>query len=209
MSQKNGIQAIIWDLGGVLVRTEDFRPREQLAAGFGLNRDQLEALVYSGPTGDRAQNGEIELDRHWEKVAKTLNLSPQEISAFLDTFWAGDQLDTALVNTIRKLRGPYRTALLSNAFSDLRRAVEEVWQIQDAFDQIIISAEVGMTKPDPRIYRLALERTGVEPQEAVFIDDTIRNIEGAKAVGLHAIHFKNPVQARQDLENLLIDQQKS
>lgn len=203
MSQETSIRAIIWDLGGVLVRTEDFRPREHLAAGLGMTRAELETLVFSGPSGSQAQNGEIDVAQHWENLRKTLNLSSQEISAFQDTFWSGDRLDTALVDYIRSLHGPYRTALLSNAFSDLRRAIDEFWQIQDAFDEIIISAEVGMTKPDQRIYRLALDRLGARPQEAVFIDDFRHNIEGARAAGLHAIHFQNPIQARNDLEQLL------
>jgi epoxide hydrolase-like predicted phosphatase len=203
MSQETDIRAIIWDLGGVLVRTDDFRPREQLAASLGMTRADLETLVFSGTSGSRAQNGEIDVTQHWENVRAALKLSPQEIGAFQDTFWSGDRLDTALVDYIRSLRGSYRTALLSNAFSDLRRAVEEVWHIQDAFDKIIISAEVGMTKPDQRIYRLALERIGAEPQEAVFIDDFTWNIDGARKAGLHTIHFQYPDQARADLEQLL------
>lgn len=203
MSQETSIRAIIWDLGGVLVRTEDFRPREHLAAGFGMTRAELETLVFSGISGKQAQNGEIDVGQHWENLRETLKLSPQEIETFQDTFWSGDRLDTALVEYIHSLRGSYRTALLSNAFSDLRTAIFEVWQIQDAFDEIIISAEVGMTKPDVRIYRLALERVGVKPQEAVFIDDFTWNIEGAREAGLHAIHFQNPIQARRDLEQLL------
>ncbi len=205
MSQNTSIRAIIWDLGGVLVRTEDFRPREHLAAGFGMTRAELENLVFSGPSGSQAQNGEIDVAQHWENIRNTLKLSPQEIIAFQDAFWGGDQLDTALVDYIRALHDPYRTALLSNAFSDLRKAIDEVWQIQDAFDEIIISAEVGMTKPDQRIYRLALERVGVEPQEAVFIDDFRHNIKGAREAGLHAIHFQDPHQTRSDLEQLLND----
>ena len=207
MSQETNIRAIIWDLGGVLVRTEDFRPREQLAAGIGMTRAELETLVFSGTSGKQAQNGEIDVAQHWENLRATLKLSPQEIEAFQDAFWSGDRLDTALVEYIHSLRGSYRTALLSNAFSDLRAAIFEVWQIQDAFDEIIISAEVGMTKPDQRIYHLVLERVEVEPQEAVFIDDFRHNIKGAREAGLHAIHFQDPHQARSDLEQLLNDRE--
>jgi glucose-1-phosphatase len=203
MEQDISIRAIIWDLGGVLVRTEDFNPREQLAANLGMSRAELETLVFSGSSGSRAQNGEIDVAQHWENVREKLMLSSREISAFQDKFWSGDRLDKTLIDYIRSLRGSYRTALLSNAFSDLRRAIEEVWQISDAFDEIIISAEVGMTKPDQRIYWLALKRIGVQPPEAIFIDDFARNIEGAQAAGLHAIHFQNPSQARADLEQLL------
>jgi epoxide hydrolase-like predicted phosphatase len=112
-------------------------------------------------------------------------------------------LDVELVDYIRELKKNYCTVLLSNAFSNLRAALEERWQIDDAFHHIVISAEAGLMKPDPAIYRLALEKTGFEPEEAVFIDDFERNVEGARDVGLHAIHFQDAAQAREQLETLL------
>jgi HAD superfamily hydrolase (TIGR01509 family) len=68
---------------------------------------------------------------------------------------------------------------------------------------MIISAEVGLVKPDARIFQMAVERLGVEAWQAVFVDDMQRNVEGAKWVGLHGIHFQNPAQIRHDLDNLL------
>ena len=68
------------------------------------------------------------------------------------------------------------------------------------FDVTIFSAEVGLVKPDARIYRLTLEKLGVEPEEAVFVDDFIENVEGAQAVGMKAIHFKSSQQAQQALK---------
>ena len=65
----------------------------------------------------------------------------------------------------------------------------------DAVDDIVVSAEVGIAKPDGRIFELALARLGVQPAEAVFVDDFARNIEGARAIGMPAVHFKNTAQA--------------
>jgi HAD superfamily hydrolase (TIGR01509 family) len=73
----------------------------------------------------------------------------------------------------------------------------------DAFDEIVISAEVHMVKPDPRIYLHTLQRLGVGPRQAVFIDDMPRNVEGARSQGLHAVQFRGPAQARSDLERIL------
>ena len=197
------IQAVIWDLGGVLVRTEDYAPRQALAQRYGMTLAEIEEFVFSGESGDRAQRGEISVEQHWENQGRQLGLSPEEIQAFRDEFWGGDRLDTDLVAYIRRLRLDFKTGLLSNAFSDLRRVVTETWRFADAFDEMVISAEVGVVKPDPRIYHLALERLEAPPEAAVFIDDFRRNIEGARAVGLNAIHFKDPVQARGELEGLL------
>jgi glucose-1-phosphatase len=197
------IQAVIWDLGGVLLRTENTAPRRALAEKFGMTLEAIEDLVFSGQSGDRAQRGEISVEQHWDNVRARLGLGPAEMQAFREQFWGGDRLDSDLVDDIRQLKQTYKTGLLSNAFSDLRAVVTDVWNFADAFDEMIISAEVGLVKPDARIYRLALDRLGVTPETAVFIDDYYANIEGARAVKMHAIHFRNPEQARHHLQTLL------
>ncbi|MBN2550921.1 MAG: HAD family phosphatase [Anaerolineales bacterium] len=197
------IRAVIWDLGGVLVRTEDSRSREDLARRSGKTRRELEDLVFGLEAGRRAQLGELSHAEHWEYLRQYFHYTPEEIQAFRLDFFRGDRLDHDLIDYIRSLRGRCKTGLLSNAFSDLRHLVTEVWNIADAFDEMIISAEAGIMKPDPRIYHLALSRLGVEPQEAIFIDDFAHNVDGARAVQMHAIHFKNPAQARAELEALL------
>jgi epoxide hydrolase-like predicted phosphatase len=72
----------------------------------------------------------------------------------------------------------------------------------DAFDETIFSWEVRLRKPDPRIYRLVLDRLGVQPQEAVFVDDFMKNIEGAKEVGMHTVWFKGREDAVRQLRGL-------
>lgn len=203
MPDHSAIRAVIWDLGGVLVRTEDYTPRDSLAARLGLDRMGLEGVVFSGDSGDRAQRGEIEYELHWHNVSRLLNQPPETIPELQDAFWGGDVVDRELIEAIRSLRPRYKTGLLSNAFSDLRRFVTQVWQFADIFDELIISAEVGLVKPDPRIYQLAVSRLGVKPDEAVFIDDFAHNVAGAQAVGLHAIQFLNRQQVLEDLHIIL------
>ena len=197
------IRAVIFDLGGVLVRTEERAPRQQLAARLGMTYEQLSSLVFDSPSARLAMQGKIAPEAHWETVRAALALSPQELSVVRSDFWAGDVLDSGLVDTLRALRPRYKTALLSNAWGDLRQALASEWKIADVFDELVISAEVGLLKPAPRIYQLALERLGVAPQEAVFMDDFTENVAGARAVGMHAIHFRDSGQARADLEAVL------
>jgi len=197
------ISAVIWDLGGVLLRTEDLSTRQALADRMGKSRTELENLVFDGDSGDRAQLGEISADEHWDNIRRILGLDAAGISEFRRQFWEGDQLDVELVDTIRSLRGRYKTGLLSNAFSDLRQVVTSILQISDAFDQMVISAEIHLMKPDARIYQHALQRLGVAAQEAVFIDDMLRNVEGACSQGMNAIHFRQRSQALAELERLL------
>jgi epoxide hydrolase-like predicted phosphatase len=197
------IRAVIFDLGGVLLRTEDQTPRRELAERLGITRQEMYSLIFDSPSARQASLGTITAEEHMERLRLTLGVPPEDFSTVPGAFWSGDRLDLGLVNYIRTLRLRYKTALLSNAWSDLRGMLTERWEIADAFDEMVISAEVGIVKPDPRIYHLALERLQVAPQEAVFVDDFIENIEGGKAVGLHTIHFRTPHQAIEDLSSLL------
>ncbi len=72
----------------------------------------------------------------------------------------------------------------------------------DRFRGIVVSGDEKMLKPEARIYRLLCERYGVDPKEAVFIDDSPKNAEGAGAVGIHGIHFRSPERLERDLAAL-------
>lgn len=197
------IRAVIWDLGGVIVRTEDYTRRDALAQRLGLGRLDLEEIVFAGASGTPAQLGQIDAERHWQNVGAHFGLPPDTLQSFQDDFWGGDTLDWSLVAYIRSLRPRYKTGLLSNAFTSLRHFVSQVWKFDDAFDEMIISAEVGMMKPDAAIYQLAAGRLGVSPGEAVFVDDMGRNVAGAQAAGMHAVRFVSPQQVLEDLNTLL------
>ena len=197
------IRAVIWDMGGVLVRTEDKAPRAALAQRFGMSYQDLEELIFSSDAGLRAQRGELSAKERWQYLPDEVPVQPEEIDAFHEAFFGGDRVDATLIDYIRALRPRYRTGILSNAFSDLRRVMTQVWRIDDVFDSLIISAEVRCMKPEARIYQLAVQDLGVAPQEAVFIDDSMRNIDGSRAAGLQAVHFQSPAQARAELDALL------
>jgi epoxide hydrolase-like predicted phosphatase len=199
------VKAIIFDLGGVLLRTADFSPRERLATRLGMSRSELEDFIFGGESGDRAQRGEITVDEHWRNLYHRLNCSSQELTAILDEFFGQDQLDSELMDYVRRLHQSYKTALLSNAWDDLRQVIAEKWHFEDAFDTIIISAEEGVAKPDWRIFQLTLDRLEVIASQAVFVDDMARNVETARAIGMHAFQFQTPTQIRREIERLLND----
>lgn len=197
------VRAMIFDLGGVLVRTEDLLPRTQLATRLGKSYNELSALVFDSPSSQKAMKGEITAAEHWEAVSEALGISKVEISQVQLEFWGGDSLDEHLLAYLRAKRLHYKTALLSNMWDDIRQVIEEIWNIDDAFDEIVISAEVGLVKPDPRIYLKVLSGLDVKPGESVFVDDFPDNIAGARRVGMQTIHFRSPDQTLKDLERLL------
>lgn len=179
------IRAVIFDVGGVLLRTEDLQPRRDFEARLGLAPGAAEYLFYNDAAGQRAQRGEISAEAHWQTLATRLGIIVPELAPF----WAGDRLDEDLLGLVRQLRPRYQTAIISNAMSDLHSLLSERYPIAAAFDVITGSAYEGVMKPDPRIYLRTLARLGREPAEAVFVDDAPANVAGARAVGMHAIHF--------------------
>jgi len=196
------IEAVLWDIGGVLVRTEDRAPRDELAAELGVTREYLVELVFGGEQGQRAQKGELTHEEIWDYARRQLDLAPGEYPDLRARFFGGDVLDTGLVAFIRSLRPRYKTGIISNTWDDLPAALAK-WGIADAFDVIVGSGAEGVMKPDPRIFQIALERLAIEPSEAVFVDDFIENVQGARALGINAVHFQSRDQALRDLENLL------
>lgn len=196
------IRAVFFDLGGVIVRTEYQAPRQQLAERLGMEYDDLDRLVFNSDSGLQASIGAITSDQHWEAVLKRLKRPSDEIAAIRDAFFAGDIVDRTILEFLRSLRGTHQTGLISNAWSDLRDYITREKMI-DAFDHIVISAEVGVAKPDPKIFQVALEKAGVSPHEAVFVDDFYVNIEGCEKVGMKGIHFKDAQTALAQLKLLL------
>jgi len=197
------IKGIIFDVGGVLIRTNDQSYRRQWETRLGLEPGGAAQLVFDSSLGRQAQLGRVTLQEVWAWVGARLGLSADDLAAFERDFWAGDQLDHDLVHFIRGLRTHYRTALLSNGWARDGRTMAEKLGLADCFDVFVVSAEVGVAKPDPRIYHITLERLGVLPSEAVFVDDFIENVEAARRLGIQAIHFTDSFRARQQLEDLL------
>ena len=200
------VEAVVFDFGGVLVRTENRQPRADLAARLGMTYDELSALVFDSPSAIQAMRGEITAEQHWGELQNSLGMSSVEIKQVQEDFWAGDVLDEKLVNLLRELRSSYTTVLLSNAWDDLRQWLVDVYQIDDAFDRLVISAEIGLVKPDLAIYKWLISELGIEASQTVFVDDFLHNVEGARAAGLQAIHFHAPGQALEELQKLLGDE---
>lgn len=197
------IQAVIFDMGGVLLRSEDYGPREALAKEYGLTRRELEDIVFDSESAKIATIGKIDTREHWQSVFNLLKVPAEKQKAFEDAFWHGDQLDQSLVQFLRSLRPQYKTALLSNAWSEARDKLTIQYPCIDVFDIAVFSFEVGMAKPDPEIYHLVLERIGVKPEAAIFLDDFLINIQSASEVGIHAIHFHSAAQAMEEIRKLL------
>lgn len=190
-------------MGGVLVRTVDPSLRAAAEAKLGLPAGEAERLVMNSPAGRDAQHGRITTEELWARVQQELELDDEALAAFRHAFWAGDQLDPELVALIRTLkRQGYQTALLSNFMDELLDIVTVRYPMADAFDLIMGSCYEGIMKPEAAIFERILARLERQPGEAVFIDDFAHNVEGARAVGMHAIHYTPGLDVKAALATL-------
>lgn len=135
----------------------------------------------------------------------------QQLSRLLDTPYAelfelfrkrhvrNEQLATYL----QTLRPRYRVGLLSNISSGTLDQLLTPEEQQRWFDQVVLSSDVHLAKPDPAIFQLVAERLGVAPEECVMIDDRAENCEGASRAGMHTIWFASNDQATKELERIL------
>ena len=196
------VQAVFFDLGGVILRTEYQAPRQHLAERLGMEYEDIERVVFGSPSAAQASTGKIAETEHWANVAKILKQPASEIERIEKEFFGGDVLDREILDTLRALKSDYTVGLISNAWGGLRAYIERE-KFDDAFHFLVISAEVGVTKPDAKIYEIALEQAGVSPNEAVFVDDFIENIEACEDLGMRGIHFRNPEQALTELKQIL------
>jgi epoxide hydrolase-like predicted phosphatase len=197
------ILAVIFDFGGVLVRMVDDQPRLKLAEQLGVPLSHLDDLVFFSDSAQKASRGEISIKMHWEAVREALGIQSEDMPDFLEQYWSADDVNWQLLDFIKSLHPQYKVGLLSNAWDDLRQTMRTRWNIDGLFDELIISAEVGIMKPDPRIFHLAVEKLGVQPTEAVFIDDILINVQAAKQQGLSAIQFLDTQQTLTDLQGIL------
>jgi HAD superfamily hydrolase (TIGR01509 family) len=196
------MKALFFDVGGVLLRTEDHTGRRLWEEKLGLAAGGAEFAVFNSEMGRKAQLGGITTEELWAWIGREYHLSPGELTQFRHDFWRGDRVDQELVRLIRRLHGRYPLGIISNYADCLRAELTDDMGIADAFDAIIISAEVGVTKPDAEIFQRALAALDVPADQSVFIDDFAHNIAGAQAVGMHGIHFQLPIDLEAELRKL-------
>jgi epoxide hydrolase-like predicted phosphatase len=197
------IKALYFDLGGVIVRTEDKTLRTELGQRFGMTYDQMDRFVFGCETAKKASIGLITEEQHWRDVAHRLSVPENEWKSIADAFFGGDRIDHDLLAFIQSVRPALKTGVISNAWNGLRDYMKQRGFLA-SFDEVIVSAEVGVVKPDVRIYHLALEKLGVQPEEAVFVDDMPENIVACEAIGMKGVHFRSAGQALAEVQQLLV-----
>lgn len=186
------IRAVLFDVGGVL-ETETAMPSHLLEAFAGRDPEDLLTI------GVRSEE--------WIRTAlrTQVGLPDRAVEQYMSDLWdwyCGD-LDEAMFTWAASLRSHFRVAILSNSADGARREEEARYGFSRVFDPIVYSHEVGLAKPDPRIYALACDLLDCSPDEVVFIDNLVENVAGARAAGMHAFHHTDTAMTIRALEELL------
>ena len=198
------IEVLVWDLAGVLLHTVKGTFESLLAERLNAPEQAVYDAIRS-ETNNQWDLGEMDDPSYYtwllEYLGQPLSKMPILERFVRDDFYVHPQMLAA----IRDYHTRYTSVLLTNFPSHLHEFLRTVWNIDGTFDHVIASCDVKLLKPDPRMYRYALEQAGCQPQEAVFIDDRAVNVEGARSVGMQAIQFLDPDQITHDLNALLAE----
>ena len=197
------IQAVVFDIGGVLEVTPSLGVTEMWESRLGLDPGEInrrmDDIWLGGGIGTISEH-----DVH-QALAERLGLDEPQLEEFMG--WIRREYlgtaNTELIEYARRLRPRYRTGILSNSFVGAREREQAAYGFEDLVDEVIYSHECGMSKPDPGIYRLACERLRVEPAQMAFLDDYGPCVEGARRAGIHAVLYQDSAQAIRDIERLL------
>lgn len=185
------IRAVIFDFFGV-IRTDSYKTWIK-KRGYEDGGKLLEA-------SERHDRGEYSEQAFFQALAMASDETVDQVMYELET---GNELNEELINYIATLHDHYKVALLSNASSTYLRGELKKYDLEDYFDEIVVSSEVALIKPDPRIFEYLLEKLHVQPNECIFIDDTLRNVTAAIDIDIHGIAFSDVPTLKNEIEKLI------
>jgi putative hydrolase of the HAD superfamily len=208
------ITTIVADFGGVLSS-----PLQEAFAAVGEHFDlPPEALgaamatvgeALGAPPLHELECGRLSEERFFALVDAQLGADLGRdvgFGAFPDVYWAALRPNTPLIERLRELRREgYRMGLLTNNVVEWQPRWRAMVPVEELFDDVVDSGEVGMRKPDPEIYALTADRLGVHAHEIVFLDDFVSNCDAAREAGWTPIRFETAEQTIAELDALLAD----
>lgn len=197
------ITTVLFDIGGVLERVGEETWHLQWISRWerhaGVTPGSFAEAMDRHDLGTRVTTGEMSETALRQMHADILGLGDSDAEQMMAEMWDAycGELDTELRDFVAGLRPARRTALLSNSADGARREEQRRYGFEQLVDDIIYSHEVGLAKPDPRIYRLAEVRLGATPDQIVYVDDIRTHVDAAAARGWHAILHRNTAETIQ------------
>jgi len=197
------IRAIIFDFGRVISAQKPSSLFRSYEEDLGLGPGTINPTMFGSQAWQEALVGRKTAEEFWDVIGPDLGLNtPEEIDEFRRRYHGDEAINEEVRELIRRLHGHYKLAILSNSPPGLTRWLVE-WGMRCLFDVVFCSGDEGITKPNSAAFQVTLERLGVQPEEAVFIDDTMDHVEAARRLGLHGIRFTNAKTLANELAALL------
>lgn len=199
------IRAAIFDVGGVLTASPVHRIID-LCRRAGIPDEVRFALFapHDGPWArfERSEIGPEEFAAEFDAAVRPTGatITGRE---FLAWFGQGFEPREEMIAVVRYLRGQLRLGCITNNVANDGRERERALDLAELFDVVVESSKVGLRKPDPRIYLLTCDLLGIEPREAVFLDDLGENLKAARALGMTTIKVDPTTSAIDELERVL------
>jgi putative hydrolase of the HAD superfamily len=196
------VRGLLVDFGGVLT-TNVFESFQAFCEAEGLEPHAVRNVFRERGEGldllRQLERGELEVDAFSERFAPLLGVTKPE--GMVERLFAGVKPDEPMIEAVRAVhRSGVPTGLISNSWGGTTYDLDLIGEL---FDEVVISGEVGLHKPEPEIFRMGAERIGVPPEECVFVDDLKENCAGAEAVGMTAILHRGADTTLPELERLL------
>ena len=192
-------QLVLFDLGGVVVEVESDRLVHQVAQLLGRPFEEVQQAIYHEELLLPFELGRISATAYYEGLKKRLKLRwtyGQFVRAWTGIFTE----NTDVTILMQRLRKRHRLMALTNTNALHLDHIKASFPSLAVLEDWVASCDVGLRKPDPQFYFLALERARVRPSEAVYVDDRPELVEAGRAIGLTAVHFENGRQLEQDLQ---------
>ncbi len=186
------------DIGGVVIDVESDRLLHQLGLLLGRPLDEVQAAVFHPELLLPFELGRIAPRTYYEGLKERLGL-PWTYDQFVRAWNGIFRENHDVIAILRRLRQQHRLLALTNTNTLHLAHIKTAIPSMGLFEAWVASCEVGVRKPDPAIYALALERMGVSPAQAIYIDDRPELVEAGRRVGLTAIRFENSRQLEADL----------
>ena len=199
------IKAIIFDFGRVISAQKPMSLFRGYEEKLGIQPGTLNPIMFGSQAWHDTLVGRKTLAEYWRDIGPQLNLHTAEaIEKFRQQYHADESINTGVLDQIRRLRsqGQHKLAVLSNAPPNLAQWLVD-WDILDLFDVVFCSGDDGVDKPNPAAFEITLERLGVAPEQAVFIDDTLGHVTAARALGIHGVLFTTAEDLAEQLADLL------
>ncbi len=200
------IKAIVFDLGGVVIDLDFSNFYNRIITQSPLNKPQTPIMLEFFRQSDIYHQGNMSNEEFYQLACELLQICMLSQSEFFDAFNSIiSGINSDVVEIIKQIRDNDRYKLL--ALSNLNLShwdyiQKKKWEFIDYFDELILSHEIHLIKPDPKVFNYTIQKAGCKPNQIVFIDDGLNNIRSARELGIIGIKYTNEDELIEELKKL-------